>query len=60
VAWRGRAEQPRRFLGTRSGRKIRSGSLLVDALDLDRVPGRSTLCSRTSEGRLIAPLMVSA
>jgi hypothetical protein len=38
VAWRGRAEQPRCFLGTRSGRKIRSGSLLVDALDLDRVP----------------------
>jgi len=30
--------QLRRFLGTRAGRKIRYGSLLVDALDLDRVP----------------------
>jgi len=30
--------QLRRFMGTRSGRKIRYGSLLVDALDLDRVP----------------------
>jgi hypothetical protein len=28
----------RRFLGTRSGRKIRYGRLLVEALDLDRVP----------------------
>jgi hypothetical protein len=32
-------QQLRRFLGTRAGRKIRYGSLLVDALDLDRVPG---------------------
>jgi hypothetical protein len=30
--------QLRRFIGTRSGRKIRYGSLLVDALDLSRVP----------------------
>ena len=30
--------QLRRFLGTRSGRKIRYGALLVDALELDRVP----------------------
>jgi hypothetical protein len=30
--------QLRRFMGTRSGRKIRYGSLLVDAIDLDRVP----------------------
>jgi len=30
--------QLHRFLGTRAGRKIRYGSLLVDALDLDRVP----------------------
>jgi hypothetical protein len=39
-AWRGRRleEQLRRFLGTHSGRKIRSARLLVDALDLDRVP----------------------
>ena len=28
----------RRFIGTRAGRKIRYGSLLVDALPLDRVP----------------------
>jgi hypothetical protein len=31
-------EQLHRFLGTRSGRKIRYGRLLVDALDLSRVP----------------------
>jgi hypothetical protein len=30
--------QLRRFLGTRSGRKVRYGALLVDALQLDRVP----------------------
>jgi hypothetical protein len=30
--------QLRRFMGTRSLRKIRYGRLLVDALDLDRVP----------------------
>jgi hypothetical protein len=30
--------QLRRFLGTRAGRKVRYGSLLVDALDLERVP----------------------
>jgi hypothetical protein len=33
------AAQLRRFLGTRAGRKIRYGSLLVDALDLNHVPG---------------------
>lgn len=39
-AWRGRPgeEQLRRFFGTHSGRKIQSGALLVDALDLARVP----------------------
>jgi hypothetical protein len=39
-AWRGRArgEQLRRFLGTHSGRKIDTAPLLVDALDLTRVP----------------------
>lgn len=39
-AWRGRpvAEQLRRFLGTHSGRKIRTAAPLVGALDLDRVP----------------------
>ena len=39
-AWRGRdpGEQLRRFLGTFSGRKIQTGAMLVDALDLDRVP----------------------
>jgi len=30
--------QLRRFLGTRAGRKVRYGALLVEALDLDRVP----------------------
>ena len=30
--------QLHRFLGTRAGRKVRYGTLLVDALDLDRVP----------------------
>ena len=39
-AWRGRTneEQLRRFLGTTAGRKIQSGALLVDALDLSQVP----------------------
>jgi hypothetical protein len=39
-AQRGRELQAqlRRFLGTRAGRKVRYGSLLVDALDLERVP----------------------
>jgi hypothetical protein len=39
-AWRRRTieEQLRRFLGTHSGRKIRSAALLVHALDLMRVP----------------------
>jgi hypothetical protein len=38
--WRGRPspEQLRRFIGTRSGRKIRSARLLVGALDLTQVP----------------------
>jgi len=40
-AQRGRSlqDQLRRFLGTRSGRKRRYASLLVDALDLTSVPG---------------------
>jgi hypothetical protein len=39
-AWQGRPkeEQLRRFLGTHSGRKIRTAPLLVGALDLTRVP----------------------
>ena len=39
-AWRGRAteEQLRRFLGTHSGRKIRSAATLAGALDPGRVP----------------------
>ena len=39
-AQRGRPihQQLRRFSGTRSGRKIRYAALLVEALDLDRVP----------------------
>jgi hypothetical protein len=38
--WRGRSPeaQLRRFIGAGSGRKIRTAGLLVDALDLDRVP----------------------
>jgi Overcoming lysogenization defect protein-like, TOPRIM domain len=39
-AWRGRAleEQLRRFIGTHSGRKIESGDVLANAVDLARVP----------------------
>jgi hypothetical protein len=39
-AWRERTHeaQLRRFFGTHGGRKIESAALLVDALDLDRVP----------------------
>jgi hypothetical protein len=39
-AWRGRAtkEQLRRFMGSGAGRKIRYARLLIDALDLTRVP----------------------
>ena len=39
-AWRGRTveDQLRRLIGTYSGRKIRIAPLLVDALDLTRVP----------------------
>jgi hypothetical protein len=38
--WRGRpgAEQLRRFMGSGGSRKIRYGALLVEALDLDRMP----------------------
>ena len=38
--WRGRTseEQLRRFFGTHRGRKIQSAALLVEALDLTRVP----------------------
>ncbi|WP_446040635.1 TOPRIM nucleotidyl transferase/hydrolase domain-containing protein [Streptomyces sp. SID1121] len=32
------AQQLRRFLGTKKGRKIQYGRVLVEALDLDRVP----------------------
>jgi hypothetical protein len=39
-AWRGRPpeEQLRRFFGTHGGRKIQSAAVLVEALDLARVP----------------------
>lgn len=39
-AWRqgAVADQLRRFLGTHRGRKIQTAALLVDALELDRVP----------------------
>ena len=36
---RPREQQLRRFMGTRSGRKIRYGHVLAAALDLTRVPG---------------------
>jgi hypothetical protein len=38
--WRDRAlrDQLHRFIGIRSGRKIRYGTLLAEALDLDRLP----------------------
>jgi hypothetical protein len=36
---RSREQQLRRFMGTRSGRKIRYGHVLAAALDLSRVPG---------------------
>jgi hypothetical protein len=35
---RARHEQLRRFMGTRSGRKIHYGRVLVEALDLAQVP----------------------
>jgi hypothetical protein len=40
AAWQGRPmqEQLRRWLGSGGSRKIRYARLLVDALDLDRVP----------------------
>jgi len=36
---RPRDQQLRRFLGTKKGRKIRYGHLLVESLEADRVPG---------------------
>ena len=40
AAWRGRPKQAqlRRFMGSRGGRKILYSRLLVDALDLNRMP----------------------
>jgi len=40
--------QLRRFIGTKSGRKIRYGTLLVDALDLERVPDPLTAVIRAA------------
>ena len=42
--------QLRRFLGTRAGRKVRYGSLLVDALELDRVPPALDLAVARAQG----------
>ena len=52
-AQRGRDHQAqlRRFMGTRAGRKIRYGSLLVDALALDRVPRALDLALAHGRGR---------
>ena len=49
--WRGRPaeEQLRRFMGSGGRRKIRYARLLVDALDLAQILGRSTACSLTSD-----------
>ena len=53
--WQGRPieRQLRRFLGAGSGRKAQSAPLLVDALDLDRIP-RPLACvlAHVSSGRL--------
>ncbi|MGZ8255727.1 MAG: TOPRIM nucleotidyl transferase/hydrolase domain-containing protein [Burkholderiaceae bacterium] len=43
--------QLRRFLGTRAGRKVRYGALLVDALELDRVPHALDLALAHVHGR---------
>jgi len=42
--------QLHRFLGTRAGRKVRYGALLVDALDLDRVPKALDLALARARG----------
>ena len=42
--------QLRRFLGTRSGRKVRYGALLVDALELDQVPSALDLALAHASG----------
>jgi hypothetical protein len=54
TAWRKRPieEQLRRFIGTHSGRKIQSATLLVEALDLDRVPRPlDSVLAHVSSGR---------
>jgi hypothetical protein len=43
--------QLHRFLGTRSGRKVRYGALLVDALELDHVPHALDLALAHADGR---------
>jgi hypothetical protein len=59
--WRDRPveEQLRRFFGTNSGRKIRSAPVLVEALDLDRVPrplgGVLAHASSGERGRITPP-----
>jgi hypothetical protein len=52
-AWQGRArdEQLRRFMGSGGSRKIRYARLLVDALDLSRVPRPLDLVLGQSESR---------
>ena len=59
-AWRGRptAEQLRRFMGSGGSRKIRYASLLVQALDLTRVPAPLDGVLehiRVGDGRGVAP-----
>lgn len=46
---RPRQQQLRRFLGTKKGRKIRYGRLLVEALAPEQVPAPSTTSSRACD-----------
>jgi hypothetical protein len=56
-AQRGRDHEPqlRRFMGTRARRKIRYGSLLVDALDLRRAPRALDLVLAHARGQKTPP-----
>ena len=51
---RPREQQLRRFMGTRSGRKIHYGQVLAEALDLTRVPRRWPASSPTSDPPILA------
>jgi hypothetical protein len=55
-AQRGRSTEAhlRRFMGTRAGRKVRYGALLVEALPLDRVPRPLERVLRFAQSRIEA------